>query len=319
MEDAEEADALAALATRNHGVFTTEQSRAMGYSVTEQRRLLQTSAWVALARGKYALGSHWRSIEGDMRTRHILRCRAYALGQDPDFWFSHESAAHILGLTLLKDYDGPVQVTRVGQRCRPPDGVQLHFAPVDPSQRSSSDALSVTSVARTLCDLARTTSFTSAVVSADAALQRGSVQLAELNTAAAMSKGWPGIGRARRAFTASDGRAESPGETLSRLVIIASSLPPPELQVSLNLSGVIVRPDFLWREARLVGEFDGRLKYGGSDALFREKTREDRLRDHGFHVVRWTWGEVVGDSDRLIERIRHALARAHRLSRGAQT
>jgi hypothetical protein len=61
-----------------------------------------------------------------------------------------------------------------------------------------------------------------------------------------------------------------------------------------------VRTDFYWEEFRTVGEFDGKAKYGrdlrpGQDpgeAVYREKRREDALRDLGLQVVRWTWDEL---------------------------
>lgn len=50
----------------------------------------------------------------------------------------------------------------------------------------------------------------------------------------------------------------------------------------------------------MVGEFDGREKYGravrpGDDVrevLWREKRREDRIRATGLAVVRWVWSEI---------------------------
>jgi very-short-patch-repair endonuclease len=71
--------------------------------------------------------------------------------------------------------------------------------------------------------------------------------------------------------------------------------------------------DFLWRDWKVVGEFDGKLKYGrelreGEDpgeAVFREKIREDRLRELGYIVVRWVWDDLR-QPERLAARIRRA-------------
>ncbi|MDZ7911442.1 MAG: hypothetical protein U5O16_06340 [Rhodococcus sp. (in: high G+C Gram-positive bacteria)] len=64
--------------------------------------------------------------------------------------------------------------------------------------------------------------------------------------------------------------------------------------------GLVGRVDFLWREQRTVGEFDGRIKYGrlvpagrsAEDVRWKEKLREDRLRDAGWQVARWTWSDL---------------------------
>ena len=44
----------------------------------------------------------------------------------------------------------------------------------------------------------------------------------------------------------------------------------------------------------MVVEFDGAVKYqtGDGSVLFREKQREDRLRELGFEVVRVIWSEL---------------------------
>ena len=50
----------------------------------------------------------------------------------------------------------------------------------------------------------------------------------------------------------------------------------------------------------MLGEFDGRVKYGRllrpgqepGDAVFEEKRREDAIRDEGWGVVRWVWSDL---------------------------
>jgi hypothetical protein len=78
----------------------------------------------------------------------------------------------------------------------------------------------------------------------------------------------------------------------------------------------VARTDFDW-EGRLVGEFDGLVKYGGgsmtpgqtpSDVVIAEKIREDRLRQMGIEVVRWVWADLV--DGRLPAILRRALGRA---------
>lgn len=95
-------------------------------------------------------------------------------------------------------------------------------------------------------------------------------------------------------------------------------LPTPELQFEVfNPYGYLVgRCDFYWRSRRTLGEFDGQVKYGrllkpGQDVgsvIMEEKEREDRLRDEGFQLVRWTWPDL-SQPEMLRERIMRALAR----------
>jgi hypothetical protein len=74
-----------------------------------------------------------------------------------------------------------------------------------------------------------------------------------------------------------------------------------------------------WRDERLLGEFDGRIKYGRllrpgqdpGDAVFEEKLREDALRDEGWGMVRWVWAELARPAA-LVQRWRRALDRGTR-------
>ena len=113
---------------------------------------------------------------------------------------------------------------------------------------------------------------------------------------------WPGVRQARRAVEFLDPRSESVGVSLSRVLLHHDGLPGPDLQQDiLGPNGeVIARVDFLWKEQRTVGEFDGKVKYGrllepgqsGEQALFDEKVREDLIRDCGLQVARWIWRDL---------------------------
>jgi hypothetical protein len=190
----------------------------------------------------------------------------------------------------------------------------VHTAGLDPDEVVDVDGIPVTSVPRTVADLARLLPFEPALVVADAALHRDRVTPAALADAVARAAGRRGSPPARRVAAAADGRAENPGETRSRIAIARARLPPPTLQH--EVPELRARTDFYWEEFRTVGEFDGKVKYGRSlrpgedpgEAVYREKLREDALRDLGLKVVRWTWGELdtfTAPADRL----RRAFAR----------
>ena len=62
--------------------------------------------------------------------------------------------------------------------------------------------------------------------------------------------------------------------------------------------------DWGWPEHGLLGEFDGKIKYGRllrdgeepGDAVFREKVREDAVRDaSGCRMVRFVWRDLYRD------------------------
>jgi hypothetical protein len=156
-----------------------------------------------------------------------------------------------------------------------------------------------------------------AVAAGDAALRLGLLP-AGLALGLVAMEHWPGVRAARRVVHFLDQRSESPGESVSRVRMHLDGLPAPELQQEiLGPDGrVIARVDFLWRERRLVGEFDGRVKYGrllrpgqsAEEVLFEEKLREDRIRDEDYGVVRWIWPDLR-ERYVLRDRIRRALER----------
>jgi hypothetical protein len=77
----------------------------------------------------------------------------------------------------------------------------------------------------------------------------------------------------------------------------------PDLQFSVidHTGRLIGTTDFAWEEHKLLGEFDGKVKYGRllrsgeepEDAVFREKRREDLLRETtGWGMIRLVWSDL---------------------------
>lgn len=232
---------------------------------------------------------------------------------------SHASAAVQHDLPVWAEALGSVHVTRP----RPGGGgrrtvLRRHTSPLDAHEVTDVNGWPTTVLARTVVDHARSVPYSQGVAAADRALQLG-LDPVLLPLALEREAGWPGVGRARRVAAFADGRSESAGESVSRVVLSELGLMPDELQLPV-LDGVRVagRVDFAWLEHRTVGEFDGRVKYGRlleededvREVVYREKLREDLLRDLGWQVVRWTWADL--DRPAVIaDRLRRAFRRAH--------
>lgn len=106
--------------------------------------------------------------------------------------------------------------------------------------------------------------------------------------------------------------AESPGESVSRALMLLFGFPHPILQVEYtDAQGFIGRTDFTWPTPPdapptptgkdRVGEFDGWVKYfnavlnDGTDpqtVIKREKRRENRILAVGHPMLRWTWADL---------------------------
>src|SRR5664279_5423884 len=120
-----------------------------------------------------------------------------------------------------------------------------------------------------------------------------------------------GAPRARAALRLADGRAESPGETWTRLALTHPSLPPCELQIEVydEHGRFVGRADGGYLEHGVLWEYDGQDKYhrllapGQTtlDAVLAEKRRES-----GFTELGWLVPET------LRRRMLDAIARSSR-------
>ncbi|MBX9246331.1 type IV toxin-antitoxin system AbiEi family antitoxin domain-containing protein [Actinotalea ferrariae] len=169
--------------------------------------------------------------------------------------------------------------------------------------------------ARACLDAARLDGLVPGVVAADVALRRGMTTSAELAAVVATMTGLRGVGRSRQCVELASPQSESPGESWSAVLLHQHGIMPPQRQhVIMDDDGVVGRVDFYWPDAGVVGEFDGRVKYGRrnpsgrppEDVLWDEKVREDRVRAVGLHVVRWGTPDLHAPA-RWLRRLRAAL------------
>ncbi len=89
-------------------------------------------------------------------------------------------------------------------------------------------------------------------------------------------------------------------------------------EVRDETGALVAITDFAWHQQRTFGEFDGREKYDrflrpgedAGDAVFREKRREDRVRElTGYRFVGWVWADLARP-EQLAARVRAVLDRA---------
>ncbi len=304
---------LAAVAAANGGPFTNSEARSCGYTKKMIRVQLESGRWTVLRRGVYVEPHVLRAAQADPAQGHALEVAAALLALETDAVGSHQSAARVHGLSLLTA-GGPVSLMRprgAGSTKTVPRDVRVRTASLPPGHVCRRHGVMITTVARSVVDLARTVPFRQGVVAADSALRSSEVGSAELRAALAYCRGWPGSKRAAEVVAFADALAESVLESLARVMCAEHGLPPPQTQVVLgDAFGPIGRVDLYWAEYGVVGEADGMGKYGGRHVLVAEKQRQERLENAGFHVVRFTWDDVLRYPEQTVARIRAAFARA---------
>lgn len=297
---------LATLAATQGGVFTTAQAKRT-HSGEQIRRLLQRREWLAVRRGVYAEAPVVAAAPP-----HLVQVAARVLATDGDVVVSHRSAAVLHGLQLVQPPEQPTLTVVRANGAPVARANDLHSAGMPAGHRTTLWALPMTTPARTVADLLRESDDDlQAMAFADAALRSGVDRVAVEGVLADCGR-WPGVRRAGAVWASTDGRAESPLESRCRVWFTRQGLPAPSPQVRIinDRGRAIARVDFLFREERTVCEADGRVKYDDSEALWREKRREDLLRELGLEVVRATWADGEDDGRALAERLRRAFARA---------
>ena len=262
-------------------------------------------------RGWYMRSEEWSRLwpEG----AHLAHVLAVARDARGGAVMSHLSAAVLWGLPVYRCPMTRVQMT-VPSPSRISSGpdVMRHVAPLDASDVVVRHGIRCTSLRRTVFDVIRTTTVETAVACADAAermmILRGREwdleardswrrSMRELLVAA---NGARGIRQARRVAEFADGRAQLPGESVSRLQLVRLGFAVPDLQVRVpgpQHNDYFV--DFAMKDVRSLGEFDGTAKYTDEAlrrglpldvVLLEEKRREDWIRG----VTQWRfarWGD----------------------------
>lgn len=264
-----------------------------------------------IRRGWYLAGDGWDELwpEG----AHLAHVLAVARDSGGGGVMSHLSAAVLWDLPVYRSSMARVHMTvPPASRISSGPDVMRHSAPLGPDDIAVRHGIRCTSLRRTVFDVVRTTSPENAVACADAAermmmlrgrewdldareaWRRGMTEL--LATAA----GVRGVRQARRVLEFADGRAQLPGESVSRLQLVRLGFATPELQVRVaGPNGDDYFVDFGLREVRTLGEFDGETKYTDeamlrgiplAEVVLAEKRREDWIRG----VTQWRfvrWGD----------------------------
>ncbi|HTR91220.1 MAG TPA: DUF559 domain-containing protein [Trebonia sp.] len=166
----------------------------------------------------------------------------------------------------------------------------------------------MTSVPRTVVDVARMSSFMSAVVTADSALRAGLTTKGALLAVCHQCPRWPGIRQARRVVDFANPGAESVLESCARVVFHEHGLEAPELQITVTGPDFRYSVDFYWPRHRVIAEADGAMKYSDAQRAVRQLDRDQRLRDLGYKVVHFTWRDLFQNPEEVIARIRKAFA-----------
>lgn len=306
--------ALAARGSRAQGLVTKAQLRVEGVSEGALLRAVARQDVIRVHRAVYALEPlpvrpRFLVTDTGVSAAYVAHVRAVLLSLGVTATARGRTAAALLGWAMLvepaRTLDVAVPhgrssvallVTRVEQRRR--------LARISWEALPGTDALWVTSALQTAVDCALRLPMLEAVVVCDSALRRGDVTTDELGTLVGRLPGVRDARRLQRVVELADGRSGSVLESVQRVQLVLGGIDGFDLQVIVRDCPEL-RVDFCFRAAGLVVEVDG-ARWHQDPA--RDQARDNALAALGWRVLRFSWAQVVREPERMLARVREALA-----------
>lgn len=247
--------------------------------------------------GVYALG-HTAITEGGRLLAAVLAC-------GPGAVLSHRSAG---ALWKLREWRSPIVEVTVPRESAPrPRRTIVHRTRHLPDTHVTTlDGLPVTTVARTLLDLAEVLERRALERTLDEAQYLRLLNLTSLDEAVGSAPGRRGAARLKEAL-----KAHRPGTTRTRSELEEAflalcdhhGLPRPEV----NPTHESYLVDFRWPEAKLIVETDGRAAHHTPRAFERDHEREVELALSDDRVLRFTYRQVTRKREWVAEKVREGL------------
>jgi very-short-patch-repair endonuclease len=291
---------IAAIAGSQDNVISREQLRALGVGRGVIARHLERGRWQRLHRNVYLIGPAPPTL------RAAARAAALTCGEGSVI--SHRTAAALYGLMPPR---GDVHVTVPGRNPGYRQRVQIHrvttLSFIDVVIRHG---LTLTSPARTICDVAGTEPLSDAERALNEARVQRLVTTRALEAVIERTPTLKGSSVIRQLLRANDesGYTRSEAERRMRRLAQAAGLDQP--LVNVPLLGFVV--DFLWPDQRLVVEVDGYRFHGHRQRFESDRRRDQRLVAAGYRVIRVTWVQVRDQPLAVIASIAQALVLAAR-------
>lgn len=289
--------AIALLAARQHGVVARWQLLELGLTASAIEYRVSIGRLHLVHRGVYAVGHDDLDVRGRWMAA-VLACGRRAV-------LSHRSAARLWGIA---DAASPrIDVTAPGQGGTVRKAIRRHRVRRLPSEdTTTADEIPVTTVARTLFDLAEVMD-QSAIEGAFETAERR--ELLDMRAVLLTARRNPGrrAHKQLRSLLPSLCPAEPTRSELERLfhrMCLVADLPRP--QVNALAAGKEV--DALWPEARLAVEVDSWEFHKTRGAFERDRVRDAALLVAGYRVVRITYRRLTDEPAEVAQTIRRLLA-----------
>jgi very-short-patch-repair endonuclease len=286
---------LGALARRQHGVISREQLLSGGLGLRTIGRWTAGGRLHRLHRGVYALG-HGRVERRGAWMAAVLACGDGAL-------LSHRSAAELWALTK-RSRCPKIDVTAPNGRGRP--GIAVHEGGIHRDDRATIDRIPITSVARTLFDLAEVTDQQQLARAFEEADRLNLLRLRALDDVCARSHGRRGLRPIRRLIE----EARAPlavrsvlEERFARFCRERDIVP-----AATNVDVLGHEVDAFWPRERVIVELDGYAFHHHRAAFERDRRKDVARQVAGYRAIRITDRRLEREPDAVESEIRSLLS-----------
>jgi hypothetical protein len=208
------------------------------------------------------------------------------------------SAAAMLGTRWVEPHM-PAELIHTNRR--PPSNLLVHTDDLATGETRLIGRMTVTTPARTAFDIGRRMKLDAGVQRIDALMNATDLKVAEIESVAALHPGVRGLTQLRQTLELVDGGAESPWESLTRLLFVQNGFPPPETQIPVRDEyGVLVAViDIGWRDYLVGVDFEGAHHWTDARQRHWDAERFTRLPELGWQDFRVT-SRMVCRAQRLI-------------------
>ncbi|HVF74514.1 MAG TPA: DUF559 domain-containing protein [Acidimicrobiales bacterium] len=269
------------------------------------KRRVANCTWQRLQRGVYLTGSApptwWQQLRGA------------TLAAGPRAVASHRAAAVLWGLDGFRS--APLEIL-VPITCGPvPTGVIVHRTRrLDPRDVTVHNGQPVTVVERTILDLCRDRSWRVVEVALESAIRKGLTTHSKLRRflEEGSRQGRKGVRKLRTLLVQREGEraAGSAAEVAFLRLVRLAGLPRPKRQHRIALAhGEVATVDFAWPEARFAVEVDGFDAHGGREAFYRDRARDNAIRDRGWGMRRVTLDDIRRRPETIVTMLNTELRR----------
>ncbi len=284
------------------GLVTYAQLRAHEVSDGQIRQLVVDGSLVRVFRAVYRVGGYTSPSLAHQALAACMACGDDAVA-------SHRTAAVLRG--LIDAYKGPAEIIVPVTRRPRIAGIRAYRRTLACDERTTSGLVPVTTVERTLLDVAGCIGHRDLEEAADRAFRARATTPPRMEAYLAARDGSParGIAALRRIVDDRVGLGVPESILEAKMIALLSRfrLPTPVRQHEIIVRGRTVRFDLAYPDRRIAIELNGRSPHWGRERWQADHHRDNAVELADWHKIAFTWWDVTRDESYVAVTVAGAL------------